>query len=119
MCGVVKPPRVECGPMQCGLPGQDTSEAHQHSAVCQVGGRTPRKPNTESNKTTDVIAGPPTWLPSTSTPHEMAAVSLPVSEDNVRRSSGRVRLFLAAEHDVRGEFGGCGLDQAISELGEV
>jgi hypothetical protein len=39
MCGVVKPLRVECGPMHCRLPGQAISEAHQHSAVCQVGGR--------------------------------------------------------------------------------
>jgi dihydrofolate reductase len=39
MCGVVKPPRVECGPMHCRLPDQAISETHQHSAVCQVGGR--------------------------------------------------------------------------------
>jgi hypothetical protein len=39
MCGVVKPLRVECGPMHCRLPGQAISEAHQHSPVCQVGGR--------------------------------------------------------------------------------
>jgi hypothetical protein len=39
MCGVVKPPRLECGPMYCRLPGQAVSEAHQHAAVCQVGAR--------------------------------------------------------------------------------
>jgi hypothetical protein len=33
MCGVVKPLRVECGPMHCRLPSQAISEAHQHSAV--------------------------------------------------------------------------------------
>jgi hypothetical protein len=37
MCGMVKPPRVECGPMHCRLPAQAVSEARQHSAVCQVG----------------------------------------------------------------------------------
>jgi hypothetical protein len=39
MCGVVKPSRVECGPMHCRLPVQTISEAHQHSAACQVGER--------------------------------------------------------------------------------
>ena len=39
MRGVVKPLRVECGPMHCRLPGQAISEAHQRSAVRQVGGR--------------------------------------------------------------------------------
>jgi hypothetical protein len=39
MCGAVKLLRVECGPMHCGLPGKAISEVHQHSAVCQVGGR--------------------------------------------------------------------------------
>ena len=38
MCGMVKPPRVECGPMHCRLPGQPISEVHEHSAICQVGG---------------------------------------------------------------------------------
>jgi len=36
MCGAVKPTRVECGSMHCRLPGQAGSEAHQHSAGCQV-----------------------------------------------------------------------------------
>ena len=39
MWQVVKPLRVECVPMHCRLPGQAISEAHRHSAVCQVGGR--------------------------------------------------------------------------------
>ena len=36
MCGVVKPLRVECGPMQGRLPGQAISEAHRHLAVCHL-----------------------------------------------------------------------------------
>jgi len=36
MYGVVKPLRVECGPMHCRLPGQAISEAHQHSRYARL-----------------------------------------------------------------------------------
>ena len=61
MCGVVKPVRVECGPKHCGLPGQAIGEAHQHSAVCQVGGRVgagdrPRAPHCRSGEGATIIS---------------------------------------------------------------
>jgi hypothetical protein len=45
MCGVVKPPRDEGGPMHCGLPDQDTSEAQSALGIMRGWWMSGRRPS--------------------------------------------------------------------------